>query len=341
MSATLKPHLLIEVIGLQRQCLSPEKLCALFLADRNFSEAFTLAFYNRCDVLHEGVYKSSSFLTVKTRSGTTFKFNKMCHIPALLRIAGRLMHSMVGHCPNEPWIKPFFEGLNENRSLEDIFFGGERFLQQYAQGRDSISKLTVAVLPWLDHLKDLRIDTLVIPFASNEGNNFRCNVTNIETNDWTVRYNLFSKTHSKRLKFNKDLLKTVTLHGKVALNVALQMINTLQKVEEITFHDIRIILPTVGPGVEPLLESLHPNVNRLWAAMLKHSGTVTAHAVFKRNVHMSVHPLYFDCRDMLVDYDVTRSFRIVTCTHQKRSGAKVLNVTLKLSSPRFPNVLML
>uniref|UniRef100_A0A7E4W3B6 F-box domain-containing protein n=1 Tax=Panagrellus redivivus TaxID=6233 RepID=A0A7E4W3B6_PANRE len=331
MDSTLNPNLLVEVIALRREYLLPQNLCGLFLADRNFSEAFALAFRYRCDVLYDGSSPYSQNLSVKTRGGITFYFDRVFHIPALLRIAGRLMHRMNGRCPDGPWIEPFFEGLDENRSLEHIVCGGEHFLQRYAQHHDSISRLTLDEFSWLDHLKDFHIGTLVVRYSSKTVNIIPCNVTHIETIDRPTCYNPLTASDWLLIKFNKELLKSVTYRGMIDFDVALRMFRALKSAEELTFHKVRVDLPHETELIDRVLNRVGPYINKFWSTMLTHPGTVTVNAVFERRMSVRTRDAFILCTNRSFGYTVTESHHqhFVQCTHQKMADMKVLNVDLK------------
>uniref|UniRef100_A0A7E4VIL0 FTH domain-containing protein n=1 Tax=Panagrellus redivivus TaxID=6233 RepID=A0A7E4VIL0_PANRE len=118
MNSTLKPHLLVEVMGRRRRPLAPEKLCMLFLSYREFPDAFALAFRYRCEVRPQ--WSTLSKFWIQTPCGITFIFAEQLHIPILLRIAGRLTRRLEVYVFKQDWMEPFLEGIDENqRELSD------------------------------------------------------------------------------------------------------------------------------------------------------------------------------------------------------------------------------
>uniref|UniRef100_A0A7E4VJE8 F-box domain-containing protein n=1 Tax=Panagrellus redivivus TaxID=6233 RepID=A0A7E4VJE8_PANRE len=338
MNSTLKPHLIVETLARQRKCMSPQKLCELFLAIGNFSEVFALAFRHHYKVRHSRYCEEldKDNFVIATRRGLVFQFNKNFHIPALLRIAGRLIHEMDTECPDEPWFEPFFEGLDDNECMEYIQLGaGPRFLEKYLRNHDKLPKVEFGDFSLLDKLGSPQIDTLVIEEPSNDKNLKPCRIAAIECSKsiWTDVNPLGRRGAS--LKYDKKFLKSFTTFGELNFNTVLRYVKTtFPKAEELAFCRVRI--PDHDRDTtQECIDRLNTSVDDIWAAMLAHSGSVGVRIFYNPDSEMPMIHLTEACRNGLEGYTITEDDNFLRCTTFKEEGNKKLAVIVYFSTSRF------
>uniref|UniRef100_A0A7E5A096 DUF1907 domain-containing protein n=1 Tax=Panagrellus redivivus TaxID=6233 RepID=A0A7E5A096_PANRE len=341
MNSTLNPNLLVEVIALRREYLLPQKLCGLFLADRNFSEAFALAFHHQGNVRHH-FNESRSFrnpnFTVKTKSGIVFQFTKEYHVPALLRIAGRLIQVHDGDCPDEKWVEPFFEGLDENKCLESVGSNcSSVFIEKYFRSHDVLPRVECCNFAMLNGLKNKTIDTLLVQsysVMSNEssGNDEQVRVTNIEINCYNLRVNPL-KGRGKTLKFDKKFFKRLTIFGKINPENAARMIACFRMAEEIELQQVIIPFQLGWKPMQEHFDRLKSHVDKVWQAVVVPSGIVNVTALYTRDLPGTLMDMATACKTHLKGYDVFTD-NATRAILKKKQGNKTLEVRVALFETR-------
>uniref|UniRef100_A0A7E4ZWB7 ORF24 n=1 Tax=Panagrellus redivivus TaxID=6233 RepID=A0A7E4ZWB7_PANRE len=339
MNSTLKPHLLVEIMALQERPVPPQKLSTLFLAYRDFPEAFALAFRYRCDVSKP--YSRSYFykpaILVTTKGGMTFMFDdKLFHIPILLRIAGRLTHRIDGLNTEESWSEPFLEGIDENQHLELINCKvPTSFLQRYLWHHDSLPTVQFGCFfnsfAVLDELEDPQIDTVVFNSRSEGRNDKPCRIANVTVGQY-IRGDcdpLNSSGHN--LKLDIKFLQTLTVNGEIPLCVALRMIkNRYKNVQKLHLGQVRLPVPVDWFSIQDAVERINVGVDTLWNCMLGHSGAVTVGAFFDRMFKTGGQAVFNSCQTAFPCATIVRDVDCVECKFQKAEGNKKLDVRVTI-----------
>uniref|UniRef100_A0A7E4VII9 Lariat debranching enzyme n=1 Tax=Panagrellus redivivus TaxID=6233 RepID=A0A7E4VII9_PANRE len=334
MNSTLKPHLLIEVIGLQRRPLPPEGLCMLFLGYHGFSDAYALAFRYRCEVRHSNMWRFRPDFVVTTSCGITFMFNKSFHIPDLLRIAGRHVHRIDKAYPDEAWIEPFLQGIDENQHVQYINCRAfAPFLQRYLQHHcNHLPTVECTKYSIFDTLEDPLIDKLVVKDVSSDENIKKIRIESIEV-FWVPRNYINPLNDPRRgLKYDRKFLKSMKIHGELLMDVALRMIKaTFPKVEYLELDNVKIPFPKCCYEIKDNIDRINLAIHQLKTAMDNHPGTVSVNAFYKRHVPKPGPIIAATCRTDLTGFSVKERDGIVECKLQLITGSTSLNVCADLS----------
>uniref|UniRef100_A0A7E4VHM8 F-box domain-containing protein n=1 Tax=Panagrellus redivivus TaxID=6233 RepID=A0A7E4VHM8_PANRE len=339
MNSTVKPHLLVEVMGLpSRQPLPPEKLCMLFLSYREFPDAFALAFRYRCEVRHH--WPPFFEFWIRAPCGILFVFDKKLHIPTLLRLAGRLTRRLEAYVYKHAWLEPFLEGIDENQHMEFIHFkAGLHFLERYLRHHDNrLPTVECYRFSMFDKLGDPFIEKLIVNEKPKDANNERCRIENIVVGSIVTR-SIWQPINicGKVLKVNTKVLKSLTVRGGVPYRAALRMITeTYSKIERLQFNFVEIEFGPRSREYPDYMNRINGIVQAFKTAMHNHPGAVSVSAVYYGHKTRPGPALAETCRTTLTGFTVKLAEiypggpDYIVCKFQSNEGNKSLNVKARL-----------